>query len=265
MGDTAAAAEQLAASERLVEETTGVDPKAASERLAEETTGVDPKAPARLDCGGVCHNPECERRHLDAEERCRWDKEAGLRYPRKPSLVITASPDMGRTASTWVFNAVRLLYRQGHECCDSYWMRSLSPAELTDRLSTGAHVVVKTHEWTPEALRDMDAITSMFTHVIVSVREGFEPEPTWTKFQTHLTHFEQIVAHDKDGQKIGAIDVLRGLADHLGIENLSERDLKSVDHTLMNLPIPGDQTTKFWSFHGRRGGRPKPTQPPEAE
>eukprot|EP00928_Gymnodinium_smaydae_P017710 TRINITY_DN16772_c0_g1_i2.p4 TRINITY_DN16772_c0_g1~~TRINITY_DN16772_c0_g1_i2.p4 ORF type:complete len:100 (-),score=17.28 TRINITY_DN16772_c0_g1_i2:91-390(-) len=79
---------------------------------------------------------------------------------------------------------------------------------------------------------------------------------------THVTHFEEIVAHDGQGQKVGATRVLRSLADHLGIPGLTDDDLKAVDYDLMTMPIPGDQTTKFWSFHSRRGGRPQPTQPP---
>ena len=60
----------------------------------------DPAFPASLDCGQTCHNPECEKRHLDAVEKRRWVEDAGFTYPKKPSVVITASRDMGRTAST---------------------------------------------------------------------------------------------------------------------------------------------------------------------
>lgn len=235
-------------------------------RLVEASGGNDPSGGCELDCGRICHNPECEKRHLDEVERTRWDREAGFRYPRQPCVVITASRDMGRTASTWVFNAVRLLFRQGREACDSYWIRRLSQEKLARRLTTGAHVVVKTHEWTDNiSPAEFERAAALFTHVVVSVRMGFPEDPDWMKVATHVTHFEEIVAHDAKGEKIGALPVLRRLAEHLGITGLSENDLRIVDYELMTMPIPGDQTTKFWSFHARRGGRPQPQAPPSIE
>ncbi|CAK0826773.1 unnamed protein product [Prorocentrum cordatum] len=222
--------------------------------------GEDPPYQGPLDCRPDCRNPECEARHLDVVERQRWNPEAGFRYPREPKLVVTASRDMGRTASTWVFNAVRLLFRQAHEACDSYWIRALSPQRLRQRMATGAHVLVKTHEWTDNITEEQfRAVAPLFTHVVVSIRDGFPPDPDWMKVATHVTRFEDIVAHDGGGRSIGALTVLRSLADHLGLEGLSDADLRAVDSELMHLPIPGDQTTKFWSFHARRGGRPQST------
>lgn len=225
-------------------------------------------AAVSLDCkdGLDCSNYECEFRHLDAIEQTRDSNGGVFRYPDKPKLIITASRDMGRTASTWVFNAVRLLYRQAREACDSYWIRDLSRPKLARRLLVGAHVLVKTHEWTTGSLSSEafhQELVPMFDHVIVSVREGFTPDPTWMEVATHVTHYEDIVADNpnKDAS-VGAISVLRGLADHLGIaDSLSENDLVEVDYHLMTLPIPGDQSSKFWSFHARRGGRPPPARP----
>ncbi|CAE7705379.1 unnamed protein product, partial [Symbiodinium necroappetens] len=139
--------------------------------------GVDPNGTGPLDCHGHgcaatgtgCHS-ECECRHLDAIERQRWDANAGFRYPKRPSLVITASRDGQHCASTWAFNAVRLLFRQAKESCDSYWMRHVTREKLQRRLVTGAHVVVKTHEWkgSVEAFEDLK---KMLSHVVLSVRE----------------------------------------------------------------------------------------------
>ena len=60
---------------------------------------------------------------------------------------------MGRTASTWVFNAVRLLYRQAQIKCDSYWIRQLTKEKLQQRREIAAVngtppavVLIKTHE-----------------------------------------------------------------------------------------------------------------------
>lgn len=251
-------------------------PRGDDDRLQACTGGTDPDCQGPFDCHGRgcratgtrCHS-ECEARHLDSVEQTRFDKAAGFRYPKKPSVVITASRDMGRTASTWVFNAVRLLFRQGREACDSYWMRRLTPEKIEHRLSTGAHVLLKTHEWTGEiSPADFKKVAPMFTHVVVSVREGFPPDPAWMDVATHVIHFEDIVAHDKSGQKIGAVSVLRNLAEHLGITSLSDHDLSVVDYELMTMKMPAsgcDQTTKLWPFHARRGGRPQPSAPPDAK
>ncbi|CAE7168936.1 unnamed protein product [Symbiodinium necroappetens] len=211
--------------------------------------------------------------HLDPIEQRRFAEGSGFRYPDRPHVVITASRDMGRTASTWVFNATRLLFRQAKEACDSYWMRCLDRSKIQHRLETGAHVVIKTHEWTGEMSKaSFDEVSPLFTHVIVSVRQGFAEDPAWMKVATHVIHFEELVAYDKDHPedpaKIGAISVLRKLANHLGLSSLTEHDLRCVDYDLMTLPMPRfgcDQTTKLWPFHGRRGGRPIPRLDPRSE
>ncbi|CAE7944484.1 unnamed protein product, partial [Symbiodinium sp. KB8] len=176
--------------------------------------------------------------HLDPIEQRRFAEGSGFRYPDRPHVVITASRDMGRTASTWVFNATRLLFRQAKEACDSYWMRCLDRSKIQHRLETGAHVVIKTHEWTGEMSKaSFDEVSPLFTHVIVSVRQGFAEDPAWMKVATHVIHFEELVAYDKDHPedpaKIGAISVLRKLANHLGLSSLTEHDLRCVDYDLM--------------------------------
>lgn len=198
------------------------------DRLMDVTGGVDSSGNGPQDCRRDCHNPECERRHLDQIELSRFEKGSGFKYPRKPHLIITASPDMGGTASTWVFNAVRLLHRRAREACDSYWMRVLAKDKLRERLTTGANVLVKTHEWTDHMTKSkFDRLVPMFTHVIVSVREGRTEDPAWMKVATYVVHYEDIVDYeeikfedeeDKIGARIGVLGVLRGLAEHLGIK-----------------------------------------------
>mmetsp|Transcript_116041 Transcript_116041/g.335113 ORF Transcript_116041/g.335113 Transcript_116041/m.335113 type:complete len:290 (+) Transcript_116041:46-915(+) len=218
-----------------------------------------------LDCGGALCHAECEGRHLDDVERTRSDPVSGFRSPARPSVVVAASRDMGRTASTWVFNAVRLLYRQARESCDSYWLRRLEPGKVQERLKTGAHLLIKTHEWTDQMSRqEFEAVRPMFTHVVVSVREGFPVDPDWMRVATHVIRFEDIVAKEGNKSGTGAVAVLRALAQHLGIEGLSEDDLHTVDYELMTLPMPSvgcDPVTKHWHFHKRRGGRPQPHVP----
>lgn len=237
--------------------------------------GVDPNSTGPLDCHGHgcaatgtgCHS-ECECRHLDAIERQRWDTNTGFRYPKRPNLVITASRDGQRCASTWAFNAVRLLFRQAKESCDSYWMRHVTREKLQRRLVTGAHVVVKTHEW-KGSLEAFEDLKKMLSHIVLSVREGFPREENWLKIATHVLHFEELVAYNKedpeDVTQIGALTVLRKLAEHLGLRGLSPQDIRLVDYELMTLPMPKgscNQTTKLWPFHSRRGGRPIPSAPP---
>ena len=196
-------------------------------------------------------------------------------------LIVTASPDMGRTASTWVFNAVRLLHRQAHVVCDSYWIRTLSKEKLSSRMqdatilsSSGAtarsskqgHVLVKTHEDRTSQHYFQQEIVPMFTHVIVSVRDGFPTDPNWINVATYIVHYEDIVQQNPNSDvTIGALSVLRNLGGHLNIPSdiLTDDELRQIDFDLMTLPIPGDQSTKFWSFHKRRGGRTIPLQSPK--
>ena len=247
-------------------------PPAEWEHLASTDCTVDVR-PAVEGRGGRCAESECEHCHLDDVEETRFARPTQYRVPKpeRRALVITASRDMGRTASTWVFNAVRLLFRQAGEACDAYWVRQLSREKLFERLAgRNAHVLVKTHEWAagethmPISPERFEAIRPLFTHVVCSVREGFPPDPNWMRVATHVTNFEEIVVSDGSG----ALRVLRGLAEHLGLDGLTDHDLRWVDYRLMTLEIPahGDvRVSKMWSFHRRRGGRAPPQRPPEPE
>jgi len=259
-----------------------------------------------LDCprGLSCRDYECELRHLDDIEKSLLVKSpiastsnnnlsGGCtprpdHLPQKPTCVITASPDMGRTASTWVFNAVRLLFRQASAKttndgdvlvggCDSYWMREMSASKIQARVefATSQHqplprsVLIKTHEFTHytsiEKLQSELLDSKLVTHVIVSVRNGsqFQPDPAWMKLATLVVHYEDIVLENpSQNPNLGSLKVLRQMADHMELGSLlTEEDLKQVDYQLMTLPIPGDQASKFWSFHARRGGRACPPLP----
>lgn len=224
-----------------------------------------------LDCkeGLHCTNSECEWRHLDVVEQ-----QGRFRSPDKPLLIIAASPDMGRTASTWVFNAVRLLFQKAEIACDSYWMRVLSREKLVDRCqpqpttkSCGGerrpHVLVKTHEWTNTVSTQYfeNKLLPLFDRVIVSERQGFAADEAWGQVATHVVHYEDIVADNPHRRpQVGSLGVLRAFANHLDISSLTDDDLRAVDYQLMTLPIPGNQATKFWSFHARRGGRSAPSK-----
>jgi transcription factor C subunit 7 len=180
-----------------------------------------------------------------------------------PNVIITASPDMGRSGSTWGFNAVRLLYRQAQSSlpCDSYWIRQLSVSKLQHRLRhRRGHVLIKTHEYSDYLSDNVFAqqIRPLLTHVIVSVRQGFPSDEAWLKEATFVVPYEAVVAENPEQDvHFGALHVLRKLANHLDI-NVSDEELRIVDYQLMTLPIPGNQATKLWSFHARRGGRSVP-------
>eukprot|EP00808_Paulinella_micropora_P027585 g8720.t1 len=219
---------------------------------------------AFLVCGGRCH-AECEARHLDPVEQTRFQSDSKFVYPKKPRLMITASPDMGPTASTWAFNAVRLLFRQAGEACDSYWIRRLPKEKLQARKASKANVLVKTHELEISA-EELKELLPMFTHVLVSVRKGHQSDPDWEKLASLAVRFEQVVVdEDKEG-KTGSLTVLRSIASHLGLQGLSDFDLRVIDNELMTLPIPpmgSDPISKLW-HHQRRGGRQRPERPKRA-
>jgi len=228
------------------------------------------KTSSALDCHGTgcditgthCH-AECECRHLDNIERLRFQG-ASFRYPVKQDLVLCTSPDGHGTASTWLFNAVRVLYRQAYEACDSYWIRRLSKQKLLSRLVSGAHVVIKTHEWTPHIKKEeFWDLLPLASHIIYSRREGRKDDPAWMSVATLNISYDNIVATELVGNtETGAVFVLKTIAAHLGIRNLADFDFQAVDRELMSLPVPRggcNQTTKFWPHHGRRGGRAAPT------
>lgn len=105
-----------------------------------------------MDCNGTNCHAECELRHLDDVEkviRCRP-------FSGKPEcshLILCAAPE--RSGSTWLYNAVRLLCRDADIVCDSYWIHTLTPSKIQQRLDhlcagverRGGIVLIKTHEW----------------------------------------------------------------------------------------------------------------------
>ena len=98
---------------------------------------------------------------------------------------------------------------------DSSFAMRLSRAKLEKRLETGAHVLVKSHEWTGLISREtFEEAKGLFSgpaggerkarrgHVVVSVRQGFEVDEAWMAVATQVIHFEDLVAYNKadDGQ-----------------------------------------------------------------
>lgn len=234
-----------------------------------------------LDCpsGLACNDYECELRHLDAEEQQlrRTASEAShhtCTYSSRneaPKVIITASRDMGRSASTWVFNAVRLLMLHAGVLCDSYWIRDLTAEKIQERIQSAtdnhsAVILIKTHNYTSDNHEIFyRKILPLLSNIIVSVRRGFEPDLFWMEHVTHVVSYETIVIHNPTyDASVGAMSELQNIAQRLRISTSYEQ-LCQVDYQLMTLPIPGNQSTKFWSFHGRRGGRSVPNPPPQKQ
>eukprot|EP00927_Polykrikos_kofoidii_P028640 TRINITY_DN24958_c0_g1_i1.p1 TRINITY_DN24958_c0_g1~~TRINITY_DN24958_c0_g1_i1.p1 ORF type:complete len:446 (+),score=34.97 TRINITY_DN24958_c0_g1_i1:227-1564(+) len=225
-----------------------------------------------LDCHGTgceettlpCHD-ECECRHLDHIERQRfWGSAGGWCWPRQGLLTIIAG--IQRSGSTWLFNAVRLLYRQARVACDSYWLRILTEGKLERRLQTGAHVVVKTHDhwnWYDELIakrasavllahRDLRGIqASMHRLGWISPRGDVPPvfianHMSWHDLATLDIAYEDMVRDD--------VAQLRIVATHIGLNRLGDEDLRQVSAELKVLRAPPrgiNQTTKV--LHGHRG------------
>lgn len=208
------------------------------------------------DCtGGMCH-AECEQRHLDSIEVTRDERWS---WPEKPKVIICAGPE--RSGSTWLYNAVRLLYRQASTPCDSYWVRTLSEDKVQKRLEQGAHVCIKMHVWEPEYERWLPAAAQhiLLTHrdlrgVVASYRRAgwcYQLDPKyvddhmqWRRICSMDLGYEDLV---RDG-----LASLKALALHIGVE-LPPAGLEKVHEALKDLKNERgggvDQITKLWPGH----------------
>ena len=87
-----------------------------------------------------CWNGECEYRHLsDSEKALRQNKgtelskkcHSFLNQLNDPKLIIAAGPE--RSGSTWLYNAIRLLFLHSNLCINSYWIHSITTAKILKR------------------------------------------------------------------------------------------------------------------------------------
>eukprot|EP00887_Chlorella_sp_A99_P006454 scaffold3.g6454.t1 len=94
---------------------------------------------------GCCYRPDCDA--LFTPRALRQQQREWVRDPR-PQLIVTAGPE--RSGSTWLYNAVRLLFQHARKPLDAYWLKRVTDAALDARGAgcPGApHVLVKTHAW----------------------------------------------------------------------------------------------------------------------
>lgn len=210
-----------------------------------------------IDCSGTDCHEECERRHLDASEQQRGQ------WPvlSDNHLILCAGPE--RSGSTWLYNAIRLLYLEARVPCDSYWMARLSREKLEQRLAARppAMVLVKTHEWQPGynefvhlakyvvlTHRDLRGVIASYRRVKweVAIPDAYVSEHLeWCKRSTLDLAYEDIMRQGKE--------VLRTLASHLQLE-LGEENLTKVHAMLRDLKRSHSgnavcQVTKLWPDH----------------
>jgi len=94
---------------------------------------------------GKCFDGECEYLH-----KPRGD-EASSNGTKNALLVISCGPE--RTASTWLFNSIRLLFEYSKQPVDSYWIHNISQEKLESRgfkQKDSHHLLIKTHDYPNE-------------------------------------------------------------------------------------------------------------------
>lgn len=67
--------------------------------------------------------------------------------------------------STWLFNAVRLLFKHAKCPLDSYWMHNITDAKLKARGLGKSNLLIKTHHWSE------DWNTESATHIFLTHRD----------------------------------------------------------------------------------------------
>ncbi|KAK9808857.1 hypothetical protein WJX72_005211 [[Myrmecia] bisecta] len=170
---------------------------------------------------GVCYDGDCEALHIsaaDREEQLCWDQ------PSTPQLIITAGPE--RSGSTWLFNAVRLLFKSAKQPLDSYWLTQVTDEKLADRHGGqpgGHHVLIKTHRWsnawTPSQAdhvflthRDLRGVVASYQRMgwAYDIPDTYVSEhQAWKGIANRDLAYEDIMS-DPEGQ-------LRALATDLGL------------------------------------------------
>ncbi|KAK9819165.1 hypothetical protein WJX81_000617 [Elliptochloris bilobata] len=209
---------------------------------------------------GNCGDGECKGLHAEPQTRSR---QRSWPMPQVPKLIITAGPE--RSGSTWLFNAVRLLYEDAQEPLDAYWITHLTDAALDargcEREGTPAqqrpHVLVKTHGWSDDWARRR-ASHVLLTHrdlrgVVASYRRmGWAPDLKPAYIADHL-RWHAIADRDVALEDIMAAPQreLDALAATLG---LAEKvDTAAVLARLQALRAPArgppDPVNKLWPRH----------------
>ena len=235
---------------------------------------------SRMDCDGSFCHAECELRHRDnIETSLRRDRDnpavqSHVQPYRHSNVVICAAPE--RSGSTWLYNAIRLLYRDFGMICDSYWIHALRKDKIEERLHeaerVGGIVLIKTHEWHESYgnwLVQTFRPTILLTHrdlrgVIKSYRRvGWSHNLPTNYVEDHLK-WKDVCALDLKYENIvsDGMAQLQVLAQHLIGRNVCSTRQDTIERVhvqLLNLDKASDggfgggdgvnQVTKMWPYH----------------
>ncbi|CAL8469999.1 g9541 [Coccomyxa elongata] len=205
--------------------------------------------------GGTCYDGECEGLHEDPDvrrEQQTWQR------PEKGKLIIAAGPE--RSGSTWLFNAIRLLYQDAKEPLDPFWITSVTEEALVQR---GAgqeghpHVLVKTHRWSngwDHAVadhiflthRDLRGVLSSYQRVgwAYDIPDSYVAEHMqWRDIAHHDFAFEDII--DDAEQQLKILAKALSVSHKVDIKSVAER----VDALKAPAGGPPDPVTKLWPRH----------------
>ncbi|KAK9862751.1 hypothetical protein WJX84_000236 [Apatococcus fuscideae] len=207
--------------------------------------------------GETCYNGECEALHLTQAQRSIHQL-----HPQPPdatpTLIIAAGPE--RSGSTWLFNAVRLLYEAAGVPLDCYWMTHVTDRKLHQRgagQKGRSNILVKTHgwsdNWTPSAAdhillthRHLAGVLASYHRVgwAFDIPDSYVNEhQRWKAVAHHDFAFEDVVQQSEEE--------LRKLAQRLDL--LEQVDIQLVQSAIDALKPPAsgppDPVTKLWPQH----------------
>eukprot|EP01084_Bolivina_argentea_P284765 488126_1 len=90
-----------------------------------------------------CTHGECEYRHLSESEKTLRTTPlesiikqslSFINILDEPQLIISAGPE--RSGSTWLYNAIRLLFLHSNQCINSFWIHTITKNKIKSRFSS---------------------------------------------------------------------------------------------------------------------------------